>query len=240
MEQGITNGCFMESVIEKAPGIGLDRNATGYVCIVSMGSVLLTRFCIRQLGGTLIEGGSDTTSAFILTLILALVNAPEAQRLAQEEIDRIIGAERAPLLDDIDSLPYAQALIKEVVITNPQLKCRVHSTHCFLQVHRWRPVAPLALPHASTEDITYREWLLPKGTAFFMNVCTVSSYFYLRQQHSSLANQGAYSTIQKCFPNLPNSTLEGGSRKTWLQIVPTIWFLVGLVCVSFLHFQSHV
>lgn len=31
MKQGITNGCFMESVIEKAPGIGLDRDAVGFV-----------------------------------------------------------------------------------------------------------------------------------------------------------------------------------------------------------------
>lgn len=62
----------------------------------------------------MIEGGSDTTSAFIQTVILALVNNPEAQRLAQEEIDRVIGDGRAPLLDDIDSLPYVQALIKEV------------------------------------------------------------------------------------------------------------------------------
>lgn len=70
-------------------------------------------FC-SHMGGTLVEGGADTTSAFIHTLVLALVNAPEAQKLAQEEIDRVVGDERVPLLDDIDGLPYIRALIKEV------------------------------------------------------------------------------------------------------------------------------
>jgi hypothetical protein len=47
---------------------------------------------------------------------LALVNFPEAQRLAQEEIDRVVGDERSPVLDDIDNLPYVQAVVKEVSI----------------------------------------------------------------------------------------------------------------------------
>lgn len=62
----------------------------------------------------MIEGASDTTSAFIQTVILALVNFPEQQRVAQEEIDRVIGPNRTPSVTDIDDLPYVQALIKEV------------------------------------------------------------------------------------------------------------------------------
>ena len=67
-----------------------------------------------QIGGTLIEGGADTTSAFLQTLVLALVNFPEVQARAQEELDSIIGDERTPRLDDIEGLPYIQAVIKEV------------------------------------------------------------------------------------------------------------------------------
>jgi cytochrome P450 len=62
----------------------------------------------------LIEGVSETTSSFLQTLVLALVNFPDAERLAQEEIDHVIGDERAPTLDDIEKLPYMQAVIKEV------------------------------------------------------------------------------------------------------------------------------
>lgn len=66
------------------------------------------------IGGNLIEGGADTTSAFLQTLILALVNFPNAQARAQEELDNIIGDERSPQLDDIERLPYIQAIVKEV------------------------------------------------------------------------------------------------------------------------------
>ena len=66
------------------------------------------------IGGNLIEGGADTTSAFFQTLILALVNFPNVQARAQEELDSVIGGERSPQLDDIGRLPYIQAVIKEV------------------------------------------------------------------------------------------------------------------------------
>jgi cytochrome P450 len=55
--------------------------------------------------------------------ILAMTVFPEKQRLAQEEIDRVIGRDRLPTLRDRDSLPYTNALVKEVF--------------------RWRTVAPL-------------------------------------------------------------------------------------------------
>lgn len=50
---------------------------------------------------------------------------PEKQRIAQAEIDRVIGAERLPLIQDRPHLPYVNALIKEVL--------------------RWRPVLPLGM-----------------------------------------------------------------------------------------------
>lgn len=48
---------------------------------------------------------------------------PEAQRRAQEEIDRVIGPDRLPTFADRDALPYVEALVTEVL--------------------RWNPVAPL-------------------------------------------------------------------------------------------------
>jgi cytochrome P450 len=68
------------------------------------------------MGGVMVEGGSDTTSAFLQTLVLALANFPEALRLAQEELDRVVGDDRTPELDDIERLPYIQAMIKEVSV----------------------------------------------------------------------------------------------------------------------------
>ena len=41
----------------------------------------------------------------------AMLVYPEAQRLAQEELDRVIGRQRAPTFDDFDQLPYIQAMV---------------------------------------------------------------------------------------------------------------------------------
>lgn len=68
------------------------------------------------LGGVLIEGGSDTTSSFVQTLVLALTKYPEVQEKAREEIDRVVGRERTPTLEDIESLPYCRSIILEVSV----------------------------------------------------------------------------------------------------------------------------
>ena len=49
-------------------------------------------------------------AAFILNMILH----PEVQRKAQEEIDFVTGGARLPNLGDRASLPYLDAVIKEV------------------------------------------------------------------------------------------------------------------------------
>lgn len=44
---------------------------------------------------------------------------PEVQAKAQSEIDRVIGSDRLPGFQDRDSLPYLNALTKEVLRWNP-------------------------------------------------------------------------------------------------------------------------
>jgi len=65
---------------------------------------------------------SQTVSA-TMSFFLAMSLYPEVQAKAQSEIDRIIGTNRLPRHEDRNSLPYLNALIKEVL--------------------RWNPVAPL-------------------------------------------------------------------------------------------------
>ena len=43
-----------------------------------------------------------------------MVRHPEVYRKAQEEIDRVVGPDRLPDFDDRDSLPYLNAIVKEV------------------------------------------------------------------------------------------------------------------------------
>lgn len=104
----------------------------------------------RYLGGALLEGGSETTSLFLQSLIQALVIRPEVQKKAHDEIDRVIGRNRVPELKDMEHLPYLQAIVKEV-LWQPFI-CSFTSSMNVLQTHRFRPVAPLALPHLLLAD----------------------------------------------------------------------------------------
>ena len=53
-----------------------------------------------------------------------MLHYPDVHRKAQEEIDRVIGRERLPNLTDRASLPYLEALVKELyrqVTSNPSM-----------------------------------------------------------------------------------------------------------------------
>ena len=59
------------------------------------------------------------------TVYLVMTLFPDIQAKAQEEIDRVVGNDRLPVLTDRDSLPYLSALQSEI--------------------YRWRPVGPTGL-----------------------------------------------------------------------------------------------
>ena len=48
------------------------------------------------------------------SMFLAMLLFPEVQKKAQAELDTIIGPERLPNLSDRQSLPYMEALLKEI------------------------------------------------------------------------------------------------------------------------------
>lgn len=49
------------------------------------------------------------------SFFLAMILYPEAQRKAQEELDRVVGRDRLPEFSDEESLPYITAMMKEVL-----------------------------------------------------------------------------------------------------------------------------
>ena len=79
-----------------------------------------------------------------LTIIFfALALHPAAQKRAQEEIDNVVGSDRLPSLADRPSLPYVDAVLREIL--------------------RWRPVVPQSLPRATLADDVYNGFYIPKG-----------------------------------------------------------------------------
>ena len=69
--------------------------------------------------------GFVQTVSTIYTFYLVMTLFPHIQTKAQEEIDRVVGNDRLPVLADRDDLPYISALQSEV--------------------YRWRPVTPTGL-----------------------------------------------------------------------------------------------
>ena len=68
---------------------------------------------------------------------------PDVQEKAQREIDNIIGTHRLPDFSDRPSMPYLEAIYREVL--------------------RSRPASPLGAPHCLTEDDYYNGYFIPKG-----------------------------------------------------------------------------
>ena len=72
---------------------------------------------------------------------------PDVQKRAQEEVDRVTGCKRLPEYDDQESMPFIQALVREVV--------------------RWKPLLPLGLAHANNKSDMYKGYFIPKGVSTF-------------------------------------------------------------------------
>ncbi|KAF9452681.1 cytochrome P450 [Macrolepiota fuliginosa MF-IS2] len=108
---------------------------------------------IKNVAATAYAGGSDTVVSIILSFFLVMTCYPEAQKLAQEEIDRVIGHDRLPILADRPCLPLIQSLCYELL--------------------RWNPVTPLGIAHYLMEDDEYNGYQIPKGTTIIPNVWAV-------------------------------------------------------------------
>ncbi|KAG8943877.1 hypothetical protein FRC03_002283, partial [Tulasnella sp. 419] len=95
LEQGRPNGCYTEVMIQNAEQWNLNKED------------------ITGLAASLVMGGVSTTTTFLQTVFLLATAHPEAQKAVQEEMDRVIGADRAPTPDDIPKLPQLNAFIRE-------------------------------------------------------------------------------------------------------------------------------
>ncbi|KAG1876679.1 cytochrome P450 [Suillus subalutaceus] len=98
--------------------------------------------------------GMDTTACTLQTFLLAMVLYPDVQARARAEIDQVVGYDKMPCLDDRASLPYLDAILREVM--------------------RWYPVGPLGLPHATSNDDVYDGYFIPKGAIVIVNQWALS------------------------------------------------------------------
>lgn len=90
-----------------------------------------------------IVGASDTIISALLTFFYLMATHPQVQETAQRQLDSVIGVGRLPTFEDRASLPYIEAIYREVL--------------------RWRPPNTLGLIHMTAEEDIYRGYCIPKG-----------------------------------------------------------------------------
>lgn len=123
------------------------------------------RRCSEDISGSLLEAGSDTTASILYGFIQALLLWPDVQKKAQEEIDRVVGYDRMPTIDDYAEMSYIRCCIKESL--------------------RWMPTVSLGVPHAVVQDDVYNGYVIPKGATVVNNVW----YVWRKPRLSNMVDQ---------------------------------------------------
>jgi cytochrome P450 len=104
--------------------------------------------CLLLLMDMLVAG-TDTSSTTIEWTIAELLRHPDKLKRVREELNSVVGANQLVKEEDLDRLPYLNAIVKE--------SFRLH------------PATPLGLPRESHQPFQLQGYTLPKGTRLFIN-----------------------------------------------------------------------
>jgi cytochrome P450 len=87
MASGKIEPCFATYITEKQKEYDLSDDEVAYLC------------------GSIFGAGSDTSASAIAICVMAAAMYPEEQKKVREELDRVVGQNRAPNFEDLDDLP---------------------------------------------------------------------------------------------------------------------------------------
>ncbi|XP_077345210.1 cytochrome P450 2K4-like [Lithobates pipiens] len=98
---------------------------------------------LTTLISDLFAAGMDTTSATLQWGLLLMMKYPEIQKNVQTEIEKVIGSGE-PQAMHRKQMPYTDAVIHEI--------------------QRFGNTVPTNVPHATTRDVTFKGFFIPKNT----------------------------------------------------------------------------
>ena len=92
----------------------------------------------------MIGAGSETTTTVLRWSLVYLVNFQDLQEKCYREIEKVVGADRLPTINDKSSLPFVEAFLHETL--------------------RMSSIAPMAVPHKTTCNTSIGGYKLPKDS----------------------------------------------------------------------------
>ncbi|XP_053380504.1 cytochrome P450 1A1-like isoform X2 [Mercenaria mercenaria] len=112
--------------------------------------VLLTDDTVKAMLQDMVPTGLITTLSTLSNLFLCLLNHPNCQRKAQEELNKVVGNKRLPSLDDRRNCPFLEALVMETL--------------------RYLTTAPIGAPHVTERSLQFEGFIIPAKSNVFANL----------------------------------------------------------------------
>uniref|UniRef100_A0A8C0KIN6 Cytochrome P450 2K6-like n=1 Tax=Canis lupus dingo TaxID=286419 RepID=A0A8C0KIN6_CANLU len=95
------------------------------------------------LVSNLFAAGTETTATTLCWALLLMMRYPEVQKKVCDEITKVVGSAQ-PRITHRTQMPYTDAVIHEV--------------------QRFANILPTGLPHATTTNVMFKNYYIPKGT----------------------------------------------------------------------------
>lgn len=164
-----------------------------------------------QIMSDIFSAGLETVTATIEWSILFLILNPESQEAVQREIDRVVGRDRLPQLDDLSQMPYTEATIYEVL--------------------RRSNVIALGNAHATLDDATIGGYRIPKGTQVLPNLYGIHMNPKLWQEPDKFEPRRFIVNDRVCRPDyfIPFSVGRRMCLGDVLAKMEVFLFLIGLL-----------
>ena len=155
--QAEVGGAIIRALVEGArdrPGLDLTApTSLVEVMLAREESGEITNDMTCDLCMDLIIAGTDTSAQTVNWFLLLMANNPEIQARVHEEMDRVLGHDTLPTVEDRTQLPYTFA--------------------CLAESMRYRTIGPLGLPHKASEDTEIGGFLIPAGTQVLGNIYSI-------------------------------------------------------------------